>query len=56
MPFSLTMTGGSIISSFQYPAKAEALPGKVKPGSVDIAILCVLPIPDSQIFISIILF
>jgi len=48
VPRSLTVTGGSMMSSSQYRALAETSPGKVKPASVDIAMLCARPIPDSS--------
>src|SRR4051794_41982342 len=49
VPVLLTTTAGSMMSCSQYLAEAETSPGKVKPGCVDIAMLCARPIPDSNI-------
>src|ERR1700733_3038069 len=43
-----TVTGGSIMSCSQYRFDADTSPGKVNPGSVDIAILWARPMPDSS--------
>src|SRR5437762_9568436 len=48
VPSRLTVTGGSMMSSSQYLSDAETSPGRLKPGSVDSAILCARPIPASS--------
>src|SRR5262245_3208165 len=47
-PRGVTSTGGVMMSSAQYRFDADTSPGSVKPGSVDIAMLCARPIPASS--------
>ena len=48
VPFDDTSTGGEIMSRSQYRLLAETSPGSTKFGSVDSAILCARPMPDSS--------